>query len=304
MKQASVIKTLGTADITDEQMEKINTYTRRALARDEVFVFSLILCDNEIDRDGERFPTQSLQTLRELFLGKTGLFDHKPVAAGQSARVFETQVEETGEKNSVGEAYTHLRAWAYMVRCDKTADLILEIDAGIKKEVSVGCAVAEVGCSICGAKQRGMPTCTHKKGHVYSGRLCHHLLLEPTDAYEWSFVAVPAQRKAGVVKRLGFASQAAQTETETVDKAHLCHLERLAELGGRYEADLRGDVVRLGLLSQPDLDAATLEEITEKLSVPELEALQKSFGAAASKRYPITPQLAQGKPKNSAQFRV
>ena len=34
----------------------------------------------------------------------------------------------------------------------------------------------------------------------YGGKLCYFTLKAPTDAYEWSFVAVPAQRKAGVMK--------------------------------------------------------------------------------------------------------
>ena len=35
---------------------------------------------------------------------------------------------------------------------------------------------------------------------MYKGKLCYGLLKEPTDAYEFSFVAVPAQRGAGVTK--------------------------------------------------------------------------------------------------------
>lgn len=41
-------------DISDSDMALINSYTRRVLEKDEVYVFSVILCDNDIDRDGER----------------------------------------------------------------------------------------------------------------------------------------------------------------------------------------------------------------------------------------------------------
>ena len=34
-------------------MEKINLYTRRAYKPEEVYTFSVVLCDNEVDRDGE-----------------------------------------------------------------------------------------------------------------------------------------------------------------------------------------------------------------------------------------------------------
>lgn len=37
--------------------------------------------------------------------------------------------------------------------------------------------------------------CTHIKGAEYGGKLCCYILDEPFDAYEWSFVAVPAQKK-------------------------------------------------------------------------------------------------------------
>ena len=40
---------------TAEDLELIGRYTRRTLAAEEVYTFPVILCDNDIDRDGERF---------------------------------------------------------------------------------------------------------------------------------------------------------------------------------------------------------------------------------------------------------
>ena len=45
---------------TAEELELINTYTRRTLTADEVYVFTVVLCDNDVDRDGERFTVESL----------------------------------------------------------------------------------------------------------------------------------------------------------------------------------------------------------------------------------------------------
>lgn len=304
MKQAVICKTLEGGDLTDAQLEAINRYTRRALARDEVFVFSVVLCDNEIDRDLERFPVAALEKLGELFLGKTGVFDHAAKAENQSARIFETRLEQGEELNSLGEPYCRLRAWAYMVRCDKNSDLILEIDAGIKKEVSVGCAVDSILCSICGEDQKG-GGCSHEKGETYGDTLCHHLLVSPADAYEWSFVAVPAQKNAGVIKRLGGGGEG--EATVAVAKARLQRLEGLARAGERYETELRKSVVRLGLLGQPEMTADTLNSIADKLDIPQLEALEKTFGRAAAKRYPVGPQLApQTEPEaaGDGEFRI
>ena len=40
----------------------------------------------------------------------------------------------------------------------------------------------------------------HIKGEKYDGKPCVGDLIDPTDAYEFSFVAVPSQRGAGVTK--------------------------------------------------------------------------------------------------------
>ena len=58
--------------VTPEELALINTYTRRPLTAEEVYVFSVTLCDNDVDRDGERFPVESLFALEKLFVGKTG----------------------------------------------------------------------------------------------------------------------------------------------------------------------------------------------------------------------------------------
>ena len=49
------------------EMEKINRYTRRPYSPEEVYTFSLVLCDNEVDRDFERFSREALEGLRSCF---------------------------------------------------------------------------------------------------------------------------------------------------------------------------------------------------------------------------------------------
>ena len=67
---------------------------------------------------------------------------------------------------AAGDGYCWLKAWAYLLRTEKNADLIAEIEGGIKKEVSVGCSVARRVCSICGAEGG---TCHHVPGQRYGG---------------------------------------------------------------------------------------------------------------------------------------
>ena len=62
--------------LTKEELGQINRFSKAELTADQVYTFSVRLCDNEVDRDFERFGTEDLDRLGELFLGKSGIFDH------------------------------------------------------------------------------------------------------------------------------------------------------------------------------------------------------------------------------------
>lgn len=281
---------------TEQDMETINKFTRRKLTAQEVYVFPVVLCDNEIDRDGERFTTRALHTLSGLFVGKTGIFDHNPKGHNQTARIFETAVEEDPERTTcAGEPYRRLKARAYMVRTKANADLILEIDGGIKKEVSVGCAVAKAACSVCGKDPRHDP-CGHRPGETYGEVKCCVELDEPTDAYEWSFVAVPAQVGAGVVKsyreREGVLPPRSREEVlAAVEKgaayltgpeagelsALIRELEKNARAGEAYLGRLRQDAVRLGYLADCGIPAGVLQSAVQGMDAQALDQMCKAF---------------------------
>lgn len=189
-------------DITDSELEKINALSIKELSADEVFIFKVAMCDNEIDRDFEYFTADTLAQMAELFKGKTVISDHKRMASNQVARIYDTELVKTGEYSLSGENYTQLVAKCYMLKNESTADLIAAIEAGITKEVSVSCAIKSAVCSICGTDNRET-YCKHWNGETYDGELCYFALKGALDAYELSFVAVPAQPKAGVTKSYG-----------------------------------------------------------------------------------------------------
>ncbi len=260
-----------------EELAQINRFAKTELTAEQVYVFSVRLCDNEVDRDFERFGSDSLEKLGELFVGRSGLFDHQWSAQGQTARIYRTQVvEEPGRVTAAGDTYRWLKAWAYLLRTEKNVDLIGEIEGGIKKEVSVGCSMARRACSVCGCADGG---CGHVPGKTYDGKLCFIELRDPADAYEWSFVAVPAQRSAGVVKRFGRESD------------QLAALRRRAELGERYLVQLRREVVRLAMLADDHLDGRLFEKAAARLEEPELLELKDAYEAAVSRRFGAQPQL-------------
>lgn len=261
----------------EAELAEINRFAKSPLQAEEVYAFSLRLCDNEVDRDWERFDETALNALGDLFVGKSGIFDHQWTAEGQTARIYRAQVvREPAQMTAAGDGYCWLKAWAYLLRTEKNADLIAEIEGGIKREVSVGCSVARRVCSICGAEGG---TCQHVPGQRYGERLCYLELREPTDAYEWSFVAVPAQRKAGVLKRYG-------PEDERVAR-----LRAQAELGRKYLQELRREVTRLAMLADDGVDGGALAKAAEHLAEPELLELKRVYEAQAARRFPPGPQL-------------
>jgi len=265
----SEVKGIGQAN--EVELALINRLTRRELMADEVYTFAVRLCDNDIDRDGERFADDTLKELGELFVGVSGVFDHQWSAKGQNARIYRTEVvEEPALRTADGRPYAWLKGWAYMVKTADNEGLIAEIDGGIKREVSVGCAVEQVLCSVCGKE---LAACGHEKGEDYNGQECHGVLTHATDAYEWSFVAVPAQRRAGVVKSAR-------------------RLEDEARLGRRYLKSLRTELVRLAGLAEPEAEHELLRQVADKLDEGELLGLTKLYQSKVDRLLGAATQLS------------
>lgn len=207
-----------TLTATDKELAQINKLTLEPLATEDVFVYKVAMCDNEIDRTFEVFPTKSLKKMQKLFIGKTMIKDHSRSADNQVARIYATEMAVSEkEVSQTGEPYTQLVAHCYMLNTEANKGLIAEIKGGIKKEVSVGLSIGKASCSICG-KDNTKDYCRHYWGKEYDGEVCHFKLEDPTDAYELSFVAVPAQPRAGTVKSYG-AKVKEFDETEQSDTA-------------------------------------------------------------------------------------
>ncbi len=289
------------------ELELIGRYTRSAPEPENIYAFSVVLCDNEIDRDFERFSPASLEKLSELFVGVTGVLDHDARSENQRARIFSCSVEKTDRCTSDGLPYVRLTARAYTPINDDTRAFIDAVESGIKKEVSVGCSVKKRICSICGGDSG---VCGHIRGRKYKEKLCYATLEEPTDAYEWSFVAVPAQKCAGVIKSYHKRSEDVDIEKRifdgtaqsfTADEMNVLadRLRTLAEKaadGEAYRKMLEARLSRAAASALPELSRETLDFVSKRLDAKRLselcEALEKrtqtaiplkrQFGAAAA----------------------
>lgn len=291
----------------EKELELINGYTRTPLMADDVYIFSVTLCDNEIDRDFECFSTESLNKLKELFVGKTGISDHSMRSKDQAARIFYcyTQTDET-RKTSTGESYTALKARAYALKNESSKTLIDEIDGGIKKEVSIGCAVNNITCSICG-KDMKAHSCQHIKGRKYKGKLCYGILENPTDAYEWSFVAVPAQRNAGVTKAFNI-NKGTSVNTQDIIKSavagstitheeaqvllqYISILEEDAKQVQTYKEHLVKDISRFAGIIMPAVNTRQFTENCKSMDLGSLKKLRDDMQKQAGELFPVTSQL-------------
>ena len=294
-----------------EDLALINGYTRKDLTAEEVYTFSVVLCDNDIDRDFEYFTAETLEELSKMFVGVTGIYDHNPTAKNQVARIYSCQVENLSpKKTAYGQDYIRLVAKAYLPICEANRDIIAMLDSGIQKEVSVGCGIEECVCSVCGEDMR-IHECGHVKGESYGGVVCCGVLKNPIDAYEWSFTAVPAQRKAGVIKsfckgeRYGLAENffkkyhgkgdvtMSAEEVESL-KSYIENLREKAEESGRYKAFLELETVKSGITAKLGIESDLLESMVKGLSVEELVRLKEIFEKKTAEILPIRPQTVRG----------
>ena len=236
---------------TAAQLASINAQAKATLTAEQVYVFALRLCDDRVDRDQERFDTQALPELARLFLGKTGILDHKWSSDNQVARIFATEVvkEETA---------SYVKAWAYIRRGGAADEVIADIEAGIKKEVSVGCAMGRSVCSICGSD------------YGACGPLSLH-------------VALPISFLLG----LNWST----TERMSTQQAEYRALWKQAELGRQYEKELQDRVVRLSLSLELGVEEPVLRGMVQKAPPEDLLKLRDALEKRLAQWLPVQPQL-------------
>ncbi len=320
MNMNGYVEKSAAAPVSD--MEKINAFTKSELSPEQVYTFTVVLCDNEIDRDFECFSDSALEELAKLFIGKTGIFDHSMKAENQKSRIYDAWTEKPqGRLTADGRELVLLKAKAYMLRNQENTPLIEEIEAGIKKEVSVSCSMERAVCSVCGANKR-REGCSHIGGRQYDGSTAYTVLDGARDAYEFSFVAVPAQKGAGVTK--GYLIDKELTDTEIIEKLMKGEdavtlskeqvrlvskeLERLgeeAELGREYKKALCSEVISLCSGSFPEMDIKAFANVAQVMTTSELKAFKKAF-SSRKKPEMSTPQLTKDKKNigSNSQFKI
>lgn len=327
---AVAIKSAG--DPSVEQLAAIRTYTLADLSPDQLYVRTFAVVHNGIDRDNECFDEGLLADYARTLPGKGVFIKHPTGWDGDTGpgkgRCFGARLE----RMSHDEARTLLRTpdlqWppgsdtavvlmadAYIVRTAGNADLLLEIDAGIVGDVSIGGTVKDAE-RVVDAEGREL--------NVWR-------LTGPGEALEFSFVWLGAQPGARAIKGASRtedtpmpyseeqfnAEKTARTSAETKatalqaeldqakpshdivlglrkalgDHAHLIdkpeELASATKAAATYREKLIDDIVagerQLGLCGDGDEDVAAAKAIYAGSALSVLEARAKQHGEARTK---------------------
>lgn len=239
-KRATLIKTTADGDDlasevgatmrpTDDQIERINKFTRRAVTADEVVAFKTLSMNDIVDRDDDQFTTQCVKdfaSLEQPFspVGKSFMLDHEYKVGNAIGRIFGVDTKKI-------DGALFLTNEVYMPNTAQFQPLIEKIDFGINWAVSVGVMLGKDECSLSWCKapfssygwwcQQG-----HDKGLWYTedaeedswgwpipcepntrgAEKTIRLFSEPKDMYELSQVFLGAQYYAALEKQPEFAS--------------------------------------------------------------------------------------------------
>lgn len=141
-----------------------------------------MLCDNEVDRDMERFTIPALERLGELFLGKTGIFDHAPQAQNQAARIYDCRVEcLPGARDPRRGGVSPPGGARVSAALPQKKNSFWSWRAGSKRRSASAVRWLRRRAPSAGPDLR-KEECGHVKGRCYDGVLCCTILDHPTDA--------------------------------------------------------------------------------------------------------------------------
>ena len=184
---------LGEDGATEKDMAAINQHALVPLTKEQVAVFRMNLCNDQIDRHISRFPVEELKAISEkLIVGKPlmelhdmpsdGLFSSNRGSQPVGTFFRSQMVKEDGQVS--------VRPDVFMRRDAGDDDLIKKIESGIAKGTSISFALDRPECSACGCDIRD---CAHMLGEEIDDEICHVVLKEVTDVFEGSIVPLGSQ---------------------------------------------------------------------------------------------------------------
>ncbi len=179
-------------DVSKDDMAKIQRFALRELSADEVAVFTMNLCNDQIDRHASRFPKKELETINRMIRGKPTMVNHD-MSQMPRGRFFDSRMAKgpTGPQSiSNSKDALFVQPSFYMLREPENESFIRNIEAGIYSGTSIGFSFDTPECSICSCDLRA---CAHWPGDEYEGVECHYIMHDVRDVFEGSIVPLGSQ---------------------------------------------------------------------------------------------------------------
>jgi hypothetical protein len=175
---------------TDEQLSRINQFTRELKTADEVVAFKTLSANDLPDRDDDRFVTDCVKGFAELPqpfspIGKSFLADHNYKMDSVRGRIFGAGTEKIS-----GSLF--LTNEVYVPNTEKNAGYIEDLNFGLAWAVSVGVMLGKSECSVCqGVTYWYFCENGHEKGLWYEKD-------GDEDKYGWPIPVDPTKNKSAV----------------------------------------------------------------------------------------------------------
>lgn len=224
---------------TDEQLEKINQFTRSPKSAEEVVCFNTLSCNDLVDRDDDQFTTQTVKDFLALeqpysSVGKSYMVSH------DYTKMPVGRIYDVGTKSVDGNLF--LTNEVYMPNTEQYKSFIENVDFGVYWAVSVGVMLGATECNICSSNMInffGWTWCAengHEKGLSYDPKSdetddygyaapvdpsdskaikCVQLFKEPKDFFELSQVFLGAQYFASLDKSAPALSNAVKSAAKS-----------------------------------------------------------------------------------------
>lgn len=207
------------------------------ITAEHIFVYPIRLCDTATDRDNEQLTLQALESIKSLVVGKAGIKNHDWNSNNIHSRIYKAEIEEI-------EGVMCLVGYAYTMDTEGNKELIEGIKSGLLQEVSIGFNATSYTMLEDGVRQ----------------------IDDVEDVYEWSFVAVPAQRNAGVIKSYEDNKCKEGVKDMTLEElqAKVKELETEVELKSARVKELEEEKVQTALENAIASALEGLEPVSEK----------------------------------------
>lgn len=227
---------------TDEQLEKINRFTRSTKSAEELVCFPTLSCNDIIDRDFDQFTTDTVKEFASLpepysSVGKSYMVghDYSKLPVG---RIFDVDTKKVGDD-------LFLSNWVYMPNTEANKEFIEKVDFGINWAVSVGVMLEASACAICDSPVSRFGFCYdqgHIKGYYYDPKSTE------TDDWGWAEPVEPDSKGASLCfTKMSGAKDFYELSQVFLGAQYFAAVDEKSSLGGIIKAASAAEVPVIGL---------------------------------------------------------